>query len=51
MLGGFVGSTVGSYVPVLWGDSGLSVAALFTGFVGAILGIWGGYRLGESFGE
>jgi hypothetical protein len=51
MFGAVVGSTVGGYIPMLWGDSGLSAISLLTGFLGGVFGIWGGYRLGESYGD
>lgn len=44
-LGMFVGSTIGGFVPELWGDSAFSLAAVFTSGIGAILGIWLGFRI------
>ena len=44
-LGMFVGSTLGGFVPELWGDGAFSLAAVFTSGVGAILGIWLGWRI------
>ena len=46
-LGLFVGSTVGGYVPTLWGAGMLSFSTLIGSFAGGILGIWLGYRMGE----
>jgi len=46
-IGLFVGSSLGAYIPSLWGDSAFSLSsALFTA-VGGLLGIWLGFRLGE----
>ncbi len=44
-LGMFVGSTIGGFVPELWGDSAFSLAAVFTSGAGAILGVWLGWRI------
>ncbi|MDB5237226.1 MAG: hypothetical protein JWL88_328 [Parcubacteria group bacterium] len=38
-LGGFVGSTAGSYVPALWGGSLFSMTSIFLGAVGGAIGI------------
>ena len=45
MIGLVVGSTLGGYVPALWGDGGFSMASVLTGAIGGLLGIWGGFRL------
>ena len=42
-----LGSAIGGYIPVLWGDSGLSVTSLIFGTIGGIFGVWAGYRLGH----
>lgn len=47
MLGMIVGSTVGSYVPVLLGAGMLSFWSLIAGGVGGIAGIWLAYRLAQ----
>jgi uncharacterized membrane protein YoaK (UPF0700 family) len=46
-LGMFVGSTIGGFVPMLWGDGALSLSSVFFSAVGGVLGIWLGYRLGH----
>ena len=46
-LGMFVGSTIGGFVPMLWGAEALSLSAVFGSAIGGILGIWAGYRLGR----
>ena len=43
--GFFLGSTVGWYLPSLWGGSMMSGVLL--SFLGGIAGIWLGYRLGH----
>jgi len=47
-IGLFVGSTVGNLVPLLWGGDAISVSGFVFSIVGGILGIWFGYRVGES---
>lgn len=46
-LGMFVGSTIGSLVPMLWGSGMLSFSSICLSAVGGILGIWLGYRIGR----
>jgi uncharacterized membrane protein YeaQ/YmgE (transglycosylase-associated protein family) len=40
-----VGAVVGGYLPILWGDSGLSFVSLIFGAVGAVVGVLVGARL------
>ena len=47
-IGAFVGSSIGGYVPVLWGGSLLSFTSVTLGLVGGLAGIWVGYRIGQS---
>jgi hypothetical protein len=47
-IGLFVGSTIGNMVPVLWGGDALSVSGVLFSLVGGIVGIWLGYRFGQS---
>lgn len=42
-----VGSTIGSYIPTLWGDDFFSIASILFSGAGAILGIWAGYQLSQ----
>jgi len=44
--GMFIGSSVGSYVPALWGAGLFSFSSVLLGAIGAFVGIWIGYRLG-----
>jgi hypothetical protein len=45
MLGAIVGSCAGSYIPVLWGGSLLSMSSLLLATVGGFAGIWIGYKI------
>jgi len=45
MIGMVVGSTLGGYVPTLWGAGGLSLASVLFGGLGGLLGIWAGYKI------
>jgi hypothetical protein len=47
-IGMFVGSTIGNMLPMLWGGDAISVTGILLSLVGGILGIWVGYRLGQS---
>jgi len=46
-LGAGVGSIVGSFIPMLWGASELSFYSLILGAVGAIVGIYIGFKLSQ----
>ena len=43
----FLGSTVGGYLPSLWGGNMLSLSGILLSFIGGLVGIWLGYRLGR----
>ena len=47
-IGLFVGSTIGGYLPVLWGGELISFSGVFGALVGGLIGIWAGYRIGQS---
>lgn len=47
-VGVFVGSTVGSYIPELWGAGFLSFSSLFFSAVGSLIGIYFGYQLSRD---
>ncbi|MEZ5126089.1 MAG: hypothetical protein R2826_07570 [Thermoleophilia bacterium] len=50
-IGLLVGSFVGGYVPVLLLDVGaLSLVSLVSGFVGAVVGVWLGWKLTQWIG-
>ena len=44
-FGMLVGSTVGGYVPTLWGADLISFSGLFGSFIGSLVGIWAAYKL------
>ena len=44
-IGMTVGSTVGAYVPALWGGSLLSYSSIFISAAGGIAGIYVGFKL------
>lgn len=49
-LGLIIGSTVGGFIPTLWGGDMLSGAGFGLSTVGALLGVLGGYKLGNFLG-
>jgi uncharacterized membrane protein YeaQ/YmgE (transglycosylase-associated protein family) len=48
-LGVTVGSAVGGYVPLLWGESAFSITSMVLSFVGGVAGIWAGYKLNQRY--
>ncbi len=44
----FVGSMLGSFIPLLWGASTFSFSSLLFSGAGALFGIWFGYKLAKS---
>ncbi len=42
-----VGSTVGGYIPVLFGTSGFGGWSILGAFIGGIFGIWVGYKISD----
>ena len=44
----FIGSTVGSYIPALWGSSFLSFSSILLSAVGALIGIYFGWQVSRS---
>ena len=47
-MGLFIGSTVGGLLPALWGGGMFSLSAIILSFLGALAGIWLGYKIGKS---
>ena len=45
MLGMIVGSTIGGYLPMLFGAGAFSLISIFTSAIGGIIGIYIGYRI------
>lgn len=49
-LGIIIGSTLGGYLPALWGDQSLfSLTGIFFSLAGGLAGVWAGYRLYQNF--
>ncbi len=46
-LGMFVGYYAGGYIPILWGSGLFSPASVLFGAIGASIGIWLGFKLGQ----
>ena len=47
--GGFVGGTIGSFIPSLWGAGQLSLSSVVFFMIGGFVGIWIAYlRFGRS---
>lgn len=42
-----IGSTLGSFIPTLWGAGFLSLASVIFSTMGGLLGIYIGYRLNQ----
>jgi hypothetical protein len=40
-----IGSSIGSFIPTLWGASFLSFSSVLLGGIGAFAGIWFNYKL------
>lgn len=47
MIGLFIGSTVGGYIPALWGADFFSLSGIIGTMIGGILGVWLGFRMSE----
>lgn len=47
-IGVLVGSSVGSYIPALWGDGLFSFSSIIFGSIGAIIGIYIGFKLSNN---
>jgi hypothetical protein len=45
IIGAIAGSYAGSAVPILWGDSFLSMASVFFSAIGGFLGIYFAYKI------
>jgi hypothetical protein len=48
-VGIFVGSTLGGFIPELWGASFLSFESIIFSTIGGIAGIWAGFKLSQMF--
>ena len=47
-IGLFVGSAIGNMLPMLWGGDAISISGVLFSMIGGIVGIWLGYRIGQS---
>ncbi|MFA6193360.1 MAG: hypothetical protein WC726_00655 [Parcubacteria group bacterium] len=45
MIGLFLGSIIGGYVPLLWGGSIFSFSSISLSAIGAFAGIWLGFKI------
>ncbi len=45
-----IGLTIGGCVPLLWGGDPLGGWSILLGFVGGIVGIWVGVKVGNAIG-
>ncbi|MBI3572577.1 MAG: hypothetical protein HY092_00040 [Candidatus Kerfeldbacteria bacterium] len=48
-IGVFLGSTLGSAVPLLWHAGWLSFSSIIGSTVGGLVGIWAGYKIGSQY--
>jgi hypothetical protein len=48
-IGMFLGSSIGGFISGLWGSGFLSLASIFWSGIGAIVGIWLGFRFSKMF--
>jgi predicted MFS family arabinose efflux permease len=44
-IGAFLGSTIGGFIPELWGADFLSFSSILCSALGGILGVWGAFKL------
>lgn len=49
MIAVLVGSTLGGFVPQLWGASAMSVSGVVFSMLGGIAGIWAGMKANAYF--
>jgi hypothetical protein len=47
MIGMIIGSTLGGFVPLIWGADLLSFWSIIFTAIGGFAGIWLGYKLGN----
>lgn len=47
-IGMFIGGTIGGFIPMLWGESGLSMSGILFNAIGAILGIYFAFKLSNQ---
>jgi len=44
-IGVFIGSTIGSLIPGLWGDGMFSYSSVLLSGAGALVGLWIGFKM------
>jgi hypothetical protein len=44
-VGMFVGSTIGAYIPELWGAGMFSFSSVLLTAIGGFVGIWAGFKV------
>ena len=44
-IGVFIGSTIGSLIPGLWGDGVFSYSSVLLSGAGALVGLWIGFKM------
>lgn len=49
MIGMVVGSTIGGFLPELWGGGIFSFSSVILTFIGGAIGIWAGYKISRNF--
>ncbi|MFA6043067.1 MAG: hypothetical protein WCV85_01690 [Patescibacteria group bacterium] len=45
-----VSSFLGGWIPTLWGASAFGMVSTLGGLIGGGLGIWAGFKLGQTIG-
>ncbi|MDQ2932918.1 MAG: hypothetical protein M3Q80_00865 [bacterium] len=46
-IGVFIGSTLGGWIPTLWGAGIFSFSGIIGSMLGGVAGIWAGYTLSK----
>lgn len=41
----FIGSTIGGFIPLLWGENMISFSSIFFTGIGGFIGIWVGFKI------
>lgn len=46
--GALVGSTIGGLIPSIWGAGFLSFSSIILESIGALMGIWAAFKIGQN---
>jgi hypothetical protein len=47
----FIGSTIGGFIPALWGGNAVfSMSSVVLSGVGGLVGLWAGFKVGRMMG-